>query len=164
MMNLQDGNYRARAIAHEYGVTSKGNDMVAVTYELLDKERMMMTWYGYFTDATIERTYKALRHSGWDGRDLLGLDGLGDTEVELVVVNETYEGKTRPRVNFVNPVGAGRGAVSNPLDQGGQEAFKRRVAGKIAAIQAKLNDRPAAAPAPAAAAPAPAGGIDDLPF
>ncbi len=67
---LNPGKYRARPIAAALGLTSKGTDQIAVTFELLDPAGERITWYGFFTEKTTDRTLESLRHCGWKGNDL----------------------------------------------------------------------------------------------
>jgi hypothetical protein len=139
---LDAGNYRARAIEAALGETETGKEQVAVQFTLLDLEGQTITWYGYFTDKTLETTFKALRTAGWKGQDLTDLTDLcapAETpEVTLVVEHETYtnpesgESKTRARVRWVN--GTGGLALKKALDPNKAKAFAARMRGQLAAF------------------------------
>jgi hypothetical protein len=171
---LDAGNYRARAIEAALGETETGKEQVAVQFQLLDLEQTI-TWYGYFTDKTLETTFKALRTAGWKGQDLTDLSDLcapAETpEVTLVVEHETYtnpetgESKTRARVRWVN--GTGGLALKKALDPNKAKAFAARMRGQLAAF-----DRSSGAPKPQAngrqhaadSEPSPFTGDDEIPF
>jgi hypothetical protein len=155
---LDAGIYRARAIEAALGETDTGKEQVAVRFELLDVEGQQITWYGYFTDKTLETTFKALRTAGWRGQDLSDLSDLcgQDTpEVNLVVEHETdQQGKVRARVRWVN--GTGGLALKKALDANKAKAFAARMKGKLVAY-----DRTAGSPKPP---PKQANGHDDGEF
>jgi hypothetical protein len=156
---LDAGTYRAKAIEAALGETDTGKEQIAVRFSLLDCENQEITWYGYFTDKTLETTFKALRTAGWKGQDLMDLSDLcgreDAPEVFLVVEHETYEGKTTAKVRWVN--GAGGLALKKALDPNKAKTFAARMKGQIAAF-----DRSAGTPKPA---PAKNGhGPDDIPF
>jgi hypothetical protein len=138
---LDAGTYRAQAIEAALGETDTGKEQIAVRFRLLDVEGQETTWYGYFTDKTLETTFKALRTAGWKGQDLSDLSDLcgQDTpEVNLVVEHETYENpqtgetKTRARVRWVN--GTGGLALKKALDPNKAKSFAARMKGKLAAF------------------------------
>lgn len=139
---LDAGTYRARAIEAALGETDTGKEQIAVRFSLLDLEGQEITWYGYFTDKTLETTFKALRTAGWKGQDLSDLADLCNPEtpeVTLVVEQEEYEGKVRARVRWVN--GAGGLALKKALDPNKAKAFAARMKGQIVAF-----DRTSGAP------------------
>lgn len=147
---LDAGTYRAQAIEAALGETDSGKEQIAVRFRLLDVEGQEITWYGYFTDKTLETTFKALRTAGWKGQDLSDLSDLcgGETpEVNLVVEHETYENpqtgesKTRARVRWVN--GTGGLALKKALDPNKAKSFAARMKGKLATF-----DRTSGTPKP----------------
>lgn len=102
-MTMQ-GTHRARAREWALGHSSNGNEQVAVLFEITQGEHQgrTITWFGFFTDKTAERTLDSLRHCGWDGDDFVNLTGLDANEVELVIAEEEYQGKFHDRVQWVN--------------------------------------------------------------
>jgi len=98
------GTHKARAKEWALGHASSGKEQVAILFEITQGEHAgkSITWFGYFTDATCDRTLDSLRYCGWEGDNLAALDGLGANEVEIVIEPDTYEGKTRDRVKWVN--------------------------------------------------------------
>src|SRR5690606_28336352 len=101
---IAKGTYTAKAIEWKLGVTSRGTEQIAVLFQLESGEQI--TWYGYFTEKTTERTLDALEYMGWDGVDITDPVGLDRNDVRLVIDHETGEdGKTYARVKWVNRIG-----------------------------------------------------------
>lgn len=168
-MELENGTYKARAAQWDLGLTGTGKEQVAVMFELLDPAfaGQRITWFGYFTEKALPITVKALRTMGWQGDDLLNLQGLDGNEVELVIANETYEGKTRPKVQFVNAVGGGL-SLATPMAPDQQRSFAAQMRMRIAAINAgegAQKSAPKQRPSPASdRRPEPPPITDDIPF
>lgn len=168
--------YLAKATEWALGETDKGNEQIAVNFDILtpDAEVSTIVWYGYFTDKTWERTVESLRHMGWTGTDLADVNGLDANEVELVVEDETYEGKTFPRVRWVNKPGGGGIALKAPLTGDRAKSFAAQMKDKIKALDASGPKKTApAAPRARSSAPPPShigdNGAppltdDDIPF
>ena len=100
---IAPGTYAARAVSAGLGETRAGKPQIAVEFDTGVDGRI--TWFGYFTDKSQERTLQSLRYCGWDGSDLTDMSGIDSNDVELVIEHETYEGKTRARVQWVNKIG-----------------------------------------------------------
>jgi hypothetical protein len=156
MPNIQPGTYRGRPVAAALGLAGTGTEQIAVTFEFVDPPGERLTWYGFFTENTEERTVEALRHCGWHGDDLSVFvqgqplpEGF-DQEVELVVKQEQYQGKTQTRIAFVNS--GGGMALKNALDADQAQAFAKRMKSKISAFD-KAAGRTASAPKNGAARP-----------
>lgn len=150
---LPKGRYRARALAGDFGYSpKKGTEQVIVEFELLDEQwqNERVTWIGFFTDKTTERTMEALRFCGWSGDDVTNLVGLGDTEVSLVIDHEEYDGKLQAKVQWVNKGGAF--AMKAPMSDEQKKAFaakmrgaavKSRSAGDVAGVNGSGKGGPA---------------------
>lgn len=95
---------RSKAKEWALGESNNGSAYVAVSFQVKDTdgEDKFVSWHGFFTEKTTERTIEALRHMGFEGDDLTQLAGLDKNEVDLVIEDEEYEGKTFARVQFVN--------------------------------------------------------------
>lgn len=134
MAAITPGRYRARAVDHKFGKTSKGTDQVLVTFEVTQDEHKghRFYWYGFFSEKTIDRTLESLEHCGWDGKGFKDMSSLRKNEVELTVENETNEGETYLRVRWVNRLGGG--GVKEELDAAGISALEER-------CQAAILDR-----------------------
>lgn len=137
---IMEGTVRARAIDGELGFTKAGKPQVAITFEILEGEDSgrNITWYGYFTEATKERTIESLRYCGWKGDDLSDLSSInGEAEVSLVIEHDEYEGKTRAKVQWVNSGGGAR--LAKPMNQDDAKAFAAKMKGIVAAVDAKTK-------------------------
>ncbi len=161
---IAQGKYQGRAKEWKLGETSTGKEQVAVEFEFRAGEQVHnLLWFGFFTDAALETTLKALRACGWKGTDVLELDtpqaDLSANEVTLVVEHEVYEGVTRARIRWVN--GSSGVGVVNALPAEKRANFAQRMKASIlAAEQGKPKASPPT-PAPGAAKPAASG---DIPF
>jgi hypothetical protein len=171
---LNEGTYRGRPARAALGLASTGIEQIAVMFDFVEPAGTRLTWYGFFTEATTERTIEALRHCGWRGDDLSVFaegqplpEGF-DQEVELVVKHETYQGKTNARIAFINS--GGGLAMKNALTVDQATAFAKRMKTKIgaydraagrAAAPAGQLPRPAARPVSRGAVPATA---DEVPL
>ena len=171
---MDNGTHRAHAIDSVLGMTGTGKEQIAVMFEI-EETSERITWYGYFTDGTFERTIESLRYLGWTGSDLAvfgkGLPDECGKIVEIVVEEEEgQDGKFRQKVRWIN--GGGGIAVKEKLDEAHARSFAARMKGKIAALAAaKGTPVESSKPKPAAkpkAAPVNAGGQalaqDDIPF
>jgi hypothetical protein len=171
MAEIEDGRYRARGVTAALGRTSTGKEQVAVEFELLDAEGNPgphITWFGYFTDATYERTIEALRHCGWEGDDLANLSGVDANEVSLVIKAEEYNGKWTPKVQFVNAPGGGGLALREQLSAEEARAFAAGMKGRILALKQGGPRKPTPGSAKARVGgytpEPPPHGDDDMPF
>lgn len=137
------GRYRARAVQAALGETSTGKEQIAVEFETLDEEGAPgehITWFGFFTEKSLEHTVRALRVCGWRGDDINNLDGISDNEVSLVVEHEEYEGKVSAKVKWVNAPGGGI-ALKSTLDAGRAASFAATMKSRIRAIEAGAGAR-----------------------
>lgn len=168
------GRHQVTVVDHALGKSGTGTPHVSVLFEDINGDRI--TWYGYLSDRAIEFTLKALGVLGWDPQEHNGnLATLNSTNVlcgagaEIVVEEETFEGKTRPKVQWVNELGGGS---LEAMAETEAETFAASLRKKIlSAPKPKVVSHPgpakAAEPAaqPAAAGGAPADDFDDdLPF
>jgi hypothetical protein len=147
------GRFRAKALEGDYGTANTGTEQVAVLCELEGGTRL--TWYGYLSEAAVDRTLEALQIMGVT--DLETLAGLGSQEFEAVVDEEEYNGKTSTRIKFINRLGSGGVALKSRMSDAQKKGFASRFKGKFLALQQKSG----AAPAPRASAPV---DNDDIPF
>lgn len=145
-----EGKHIARAVEWGLGTASTGTEQIAVLFDILQGpdagERI--TWYGFFTEKTWERTVESLRACGWTGSDLSVLDGLDANDVQLVVENEQNDqGQIYPRVRWVNKVGGGLG-LKQQLEPAAARTFAQRMRGQILAFdQENGKPKPASKPA-----------------
>lgn len=146
-MALVPGKFLARARGAQLGVAGTGTEQIAVEFEVTeegDYRGERITWFGFFSDKTYERTLEALRHCGWQGDDLRDLTGIDQNEVELDCSNETDpKGNVRLRVQWVNKPGGMR--LKQPMTDAQSADFAERMKAKVIAHRQA---------APAEAAPA----------
>jgi hypothetical protein len=132
------GKYRARANAVAMGTTSTGKEQIIVAF--LTEGGESISWYGYFSDRTWERTVESLRVCGWTGDDLTDFDGgalagLDTHDVEIVVEEEPdLDGVPRARVRWVNMLRGSGIAVKQPLAGTELKSFAAQMRGKILAL------------------------------
>lgn len=141
MSGTNKRTYRAKAKSAALGESSKGNEQVAVEFQVLTEgaSHDTLIWYGYFTDATVDRTIQSLRYMGWEGDDLSNLQGIDKNEVDLVVEDETYEGQTFAKVQWVNKPGGL--ALKAPLSPERAQSFAAKMRERIKAIDAAGGKR-----------------------
>lgn len=144
-MELNDGKYRAKATAWTLAESGQGTPEVAVAFQFSDPDlgNKSITWHGYLSDKTYQRTVESLRICGWTGDDLSDLAGLDANEVELVVENEEYEGEVNPKVRWVNRIGGGL-AVKAPMTPEKAKTFAASMRTKIRAFDAAAKAKPKA--------------------
>ena len=139
---MNPGTYQAMAkgaVLTESGV--KKTPQVSVEFEICSAEAAgeRITWYGFLTDKTTERTLESLRYAGWRGSDISDLSDLSREDVplvELVLEVEEYEGKSRVRVQWVNRVG-GRMGAALPAEKA--KLISAKLKGVLAAVDKRLK-------------------------
>ncbi len=99
---IAEGKYVATPVRAELTSTSKGTDYVGVTFTV-EGQQEKITWSGWLTDKTVDRTLEALRTMGWEGEEITELATVNRT-VSITVSHEEFNGETRPRVQWINPV------------------------------------------------------------
>lgn len=135
--------YRAKAVEWALAETSKGSEQIAVRFEITTPESEFnhITWYGYFTDKTFERTIESLRFCGWVDYDVSDIKGLDKNEVDLVIEDEENEqGAIHPKVRWVNR--AGGLAIKAPLSGEKAKSFAASMRDKIKAMDAAAGTKP----------------------
>lgn len=164
---MEPGTYKARAIEGALGLTSTESEQVAVRFAITQGPHQgdEITWYGFFTEKTIDRTLESLRYMGWAGDDLSELNGIDKNEVSLVIEHEERdfngEMKTVARVRWVN---SGGGGLKNKLEGAPLKAFAARMKGHVVAQRQKMGLPNATAPrARATGNDAPPPSDDDAP-
>lgn len=162
----------------QFGTSSKkGTQQCAVCFEILrgPQAGQKVTWIGYFTDATIERTLNALRICGFEGDDVSSFPGQSpENEVSIVVEHEEYDGKVRVKVAWVNEPGGGGMKMANPFDDKALRKFGAQLKGTLKAMPAvktkkAVREEPTEAPSSVADDMGEPGNTvgddaDDLPF
>lgn len=153
MARIGNGRHVAVARAWEFGEASTGKAQVGVEFEILEGEDAgeFITWYGFFTDDTEQRTLEALRYAGWQGDDLLDLKGMGTRRVVLIVEEESYQGKTHSRVRWVNRFGGNGVRMAKAMAEQDRRMLAARLRSVAASIGVLPPDKELPAPTPIAA-------------
>lgn len=150
---IQAGRFIAHAHVAKLGTTETGKDQIGVQFRLDEgpDEGELVSWYGYFTDKAVQRTLESLRHCGFVGYDLNVFDGTPEAtsrllprSVELDIEIEEYEGKSRPKVRWVNAAG-GMPFVKKEMDAARRAAFASAMKGTLMALEtngSNLEDVP----------------------
>lgn len=144
MSILPAGRYNARAVDAKMGRTQTGKEQVGVLFEIMDPAEQAgtrITWYGYFTEKTVDRTLESLEHCGWNGNSL----GAGDLdtargEVQIVIEHEAdQKGEQRARVKWVNSIGGLQ--LGEVLDEASIQKLNQQLKGKL--LARKQSAKPA---------------------
>jgi hypothetical protein len=131
---IPPGRYLAQAVDAVLGRTSTGKEQIAITFRILappNYEGREITYWGYFSPKTEDKTLEALENTGWDGESLAHPVGIGTIESMLVIEHETDERGTRHRVRWVNRTGGA--VVKEKLDAGATASLEQRLKGKMLA-------------------------------
>lgn len=143
-MGIAGGKYRARGMSGGLGYTNGGAPQVAVELQIVEDGEFngeTITWFGYFTEDTEDRTMESLRILGWKGDDLSNLEGVGDNDVRIVIEEEEYQGQVRSKVKWINKIGGL--ALKTPMTAQQAKAFAAQMKGKaIASRQAGGGAQP----------------------
>jgi len=158
---IPEGTWKVRGTEGALGTSSTGNETVGISLTILEGEAKgsRITWYGFFTEKTFDRTIEALRHLGWEGNDISDLRGVDRLEAYAVIEHEADEdGELHAKVRWINS--GGGVALKDRMDVGSAKAFAERVKGRVLALsQGQQSQSPANAqrvPRPQPR-PAPAG-------
>lgn len=163
MMN--PGMYKVRATGEfKYGKTNPNSDgdqkeQVAVVCECVGGDGgdvgRQFTWYGFLnSDDNIRRAFDSLKLLGWDGnaKKVLELEGLGSREAVGDFQVDTYGGKERLKLAWINDPDRAGAALKNPLEGAELQSFALRMQGALAKLE---NGKPS--PGVAKAQPAAKG-------
>jgi hypothetical protein len=145
-------NVTAYAITTELGSAKNGTEQIAVTFQVIDEDAdgkrgplhgHRKVWYGFFTDNTTDRTLESLRHCGWGSDELSDIANLDENAcrrllpkvVQLVIENETYNGRTVEKVRWVNSLEETRSAIKNKADDAAVKSLSARMRSRAAALR-----------------------------
>lgn len=130
------GSYPAKIIDYGIWKGAKGPQAVVMfEYRMADGQVKNITWFGSFNGGAREFTVESLVRMGFTGKNGAELNGgkgsnvLNESmEFEIVIDNETYQGKTNARVKFINL-------------PGGSDRFRQKMAerGEAAVLMGGLN-------------------------
>lgn len=154
---IPEGYFEARAVRvktdsgeevwAQWGRASTGTQQVLITFEITDEgdwKGVRLPWFGYFTDASWERTVESLTHCGFQGDDLSALNSQQlDQPVSVKIEHEQSQsdGRLYARVGFVNARGGGGVKLKNPMSANDVRGFAASMKGKIAALRAGGGQR-----------------------
>jgi hypothetical protein len=149
----------------------KGTPYVRVWFNYVDDQGEPagggIFWDGYLTDATEYRTLESLTHCGWKG-DFKEFSGIDCEIVQLVLEDETYEGNTRTKVQWVNKPSLRSIPEEHRMGDMERERYAKNLGGVVAGILGGEEKPSAAKPQEDTfSAAAFAGGTadeDDIPF
>ncbi len=99
------GDYAVIAIAAKLGYAGTKNEQIGARLRITEGplKNKTMLWYGSFSGAAEEFTVKAMRALGFAGNDLRDLSSmLGGQAAIAVVQHDTYQGKLRAKVAWIN--------------------------------------------------------------
>jgi hypothetical protein len=133
---LAEGKYRARAVEWSQVTENErtGNEEIRTLFQITEEgpdSGSNITWRGYFTEGTAERTIESLRYMGWTGNDITDIQGLDANEVQLVIKHEEYEGKPQAKVAWVNRLA--QVYMGQPMSADKKKAFAARMKGLVVA-------------------------------
>jgi len=153
---MNPGKHIAKIVSYGISLGKDGkSDSVFVNFQNEAKEEI--TWFGSLSTAAAEYTLKtliqnlglmigpdevgsALERIAVDGID----SGLLNTEksLELVVEPDTYNGKTRNKIKYINEVGAVRGFEKLAAEKAKGRFSSLNLAGTVADLNSKLPTPP----------------------
>lgn len=155
---IEEGRHKGRAVSATLGVSDTGSEQIGVMFVITEgnAKNSTVSYRGFFTDATFERTIESLRYMGWTGNDLsvfLDVDEVGcyellPDEVELVVEHEqssTADGRVFPKVRWINKICAGSVSMKNKMDKASAKAFAERLLGACVAAPVSAGKQSAQA-------------------
>jgi len=159
-----------RAIEFGFGRAKNGTEQVGVVCELVegDFKGKQGVWYGFFnTKENSERAFRSLMYLGWDGVDLTKLTGLGTKTAALTCGEETFEGKSRWKIKFVDDPESDGIFMADRFNPEQTADFANRMSGLLSEFRAKRPAAGAAKPpaaAPQNSGPQQAAKSDKIPF
>jgi hypothetical protein len=142
---ISKGSYQAVAKEFVFGRANNGTEQVVVAFEIANGDAVgqRITWRGYFTEKTHERTLESLEHAGWDGVSLAKLGGLGSKPCVIVIDHEEgQDGKTYPKVQWVNSLGGGL-SVKEKMQTSEVAELEERMRGVMLDRKSKRGATPA---------------------
>jgi len=132
---MEAGEFGAKAVQWDFAWTSNGNEQIAVECEFTDGPNMgqSLTWYGNFSNevagehSRTEWTKIDLKKMGWDGKDILALDGMGTKPFRVLIEPNTFNGKTKMQIKRI--FSGGGLAVKNRMTDEEKRIFAAKLNG-----------------------------------
>jgi len=164
--------------------TERSPFVAAVSFEVLNGPQagQKISAFLYFGEKSAVRSMESLRACGFTGDDIDKFsDQNPDIECQIVVEHETFEGKTRAKVKWINKAGGGAFTFEKPLPPNELRRFSAQFKGtlkQMPAVAGKKAERQAPSSAPPAGdewsgndhlppptdGPPPASDDDGIPF
>lgn len=125
--DITPGRKKAKAKSARIVESKTGKLAFEIAFEFIEESTggiEFLTWQGWITPNAIENTMKTMVEVlQFNGNDQINSDGTlrdhnainFDKEVALTVEDETYEGKTRPKIKWVNNIGGYAACEQNSL-------------------------------------------------
>jgi len=141
---LKPGKYPVKIT--NYGI-SDGKIAPQVMIEFMHQDGESITWYGSLSERASQQTLKALINCGLNTTEIADLaagpaSGALDmkTMVQITVEESTYNGKTRTKVKWINPLSSAKFEATMTKD----EAKKKlgNFSGAIQALRAEMGVKP----------------------
>lgn len=107
MADIKPGFYKARAVkgSEQFGVAETSSAQVGIDLTIYppgrgERDAFSMTTVLSFGGEAQKYSVDRLFALGWDGKDILKLDGIDRNEVDVEVFFDNFEGRARPRVEI----------------------------------------------------------------
>ena len=132
---VPEGIYRAKPVKASWRVSpEKKTKFLAVAFAISDGEfaGRIVSWQGWMTDNSWDRTVDSMKNMGFDTDDLRDLSQLTE-EVSIDVQQEEYENDKGEsvviaKVSWVNALGA---AFGDPMDPDAMATFAEKMKGRL---------------------------------
>jgi hypothetical protein len=141
---IMPGEYTGKVTDYGISETKAGMPQVFIKFTFNENGKSL-TWFGGLSsDKALDFSGKNLIRCGFRGTDLTVLaNGVAanalntNKDLQLVVENETYEGKTRTKIKFINEIGG----VQSKLDVAGavQKLAGLNIAGRMIQLQQEMG-------------------------
>jgi hypothetical protein len=125
---MNSGTYLAEVKDCKVGKDKKGFMLITLKIEVIVEGGKEILYKNLsFSGKAKEYSLKALAICGWHGTttsDLIGSENFQPVEIEVVVVDEEYNGKMHPVISFINVPGGGgnfKGLSKDELLKSGME-------------------------------------------
>jgi hypothetical protein len=142
---------------------NNGNEQIAIDVHVPELERSFTTFL-HFTEKAAPYAIERLRALGWTGDDISNLAGIDQNDVEVQIKYETFENKTRMKVDIVTN-GGGRVKLENQMNEQQRRVFAARMKAFVKGASPNGGtSRPAPAASKREGAYDPGPPDDDLPF
>ena len=135
------GKYNVKATDAQLGTTDKGTDYIGIDFQILDEGEFFghhITYYGYFSEKAFKWTLKAMRAAGFEGLDMNDLSSIIDSECNIEVEHDEWEGKVSAKVKWVNA--SGGVAMQNKMDDNQRSSFAKRMRAMIVAEEGGMQN------------------------